>query len=52
MPVTGRGSSKDCEMSRLPQFLDDRLTDGGEVVSLKRRIPPQKVLCYSFLLYK
>jgi hypothetical protein len=24
-------------MSRLPHFLDNRLTDGGEVVSLTRR---------------
>jgi hypothetical protein len=27
------------EMSRLPHFLDNRLTDGGEVVSLTRRPP-------------
>jgi hypothetical protein len=26
-------------MSRLPYFLDKRLTDGGEVVSLVRRLP-------------
>jgi hypothetical protein len=26
-------------MSRLPHFLDNRLTDGGEVVSLTRRSP-------------
>jgi hypothetical protein len=28
-----------CETSRLPHFLDDRLTDGGKVVSLSRRPP-------------
>jgi hypothetical protein len=28
-----------CETSRLPHFLDNRLTDGGEVVSLTRRPP-------------
>jgi hypothetical protein len=40
------------ETSRLPHFLDNRHTDGGEVVSLTRRSPftPQKSSCYSFLL--
>jgi hypothetical protein len=32
--VTGRGDQKSCETSRLPHFLDNQLTDGGEVVSL------------------
>jgi hypothetical protein len=39
-------------MSRLPHFLDSRLTDGGEV-SLKRRqaaLYPQEDSWYSFLL--
>jgi hypothetical protein len=33
------------EMSRLPHFLDCRLTDGGKVVSLMRRPPftPRKI---------
>jgi hypothetical protein len=34
IPVTGLGGLQGCEMSRLPHFLDIRLTDGGEVVSL------------------
>jgi hypothetical protein len=36
----------------LPHFLDSRLTDGGEVVSLKRRPPftPHEDSWYSFLL--
>jgi hypothetical protein len=34
IPVTGRGGPQGCEMSSLPHFLESRLTDGGEVVSL------------------
>jgi hypothetical protein len=37
MAITGRGGTLGCEMSRLPHFLDDRLTDGGAIVSLTRR---------------
>jgi hypothetical protein len=39
-------------MPRIPHFLDNRLTDGGEVVSLIRRLrfTPQKDSWYSFLL--
>jgi hypothetical protein len=50
--VTGRGGSKGCETSRLPHFLDNRVTDGGEVVSYMRRPPfhPQEDTWYSFLL--
>jgi hypothetical protein len=39
IPVTGRGGPYGCETSRLPQFLENRLTDGGEVVSLLHRPP-------------
>jgi hypothetical protein len=51
-PVTGRGGPYGCETSRLPHFLDSRLTDGCEVVSLTRRPPftPQEDSWYSFLL--
>jgi hypothetical protein len=38
-PITGREGPQGCETSRLPHFLDNRLTDGGEVISLKRRPP-------------
>jgi hypothetical protein len=37
---------------RVPQYLDNRLTDGGKVVSLTRRplFTPQEGSWYSFLL--
>jgi hypothetical protein len=38
IPVTGLGGLKGFEMLRIAHFLDSRLTDGGEVVS----ITPQK----------
>jgi hypothetical protein len=45
--VKGRGGPEGCETSRLPHFLDNRLTDGGEVISLTRRqaalYPPRKI---------
>jgi hypothetical protein len=46
IPVTGREGPQRCETSRLPHFLDNRLTDGGKVVSLTRRPPflPRKIL--------
>jgi hypothetical protein len=50
--VTGPGDPLDCERSRFPYFLDNRLTDGGEAVNLTRRPPftPRKVpgtyFCY------
>jgi hypothetical protein len=39
------GDPYGCETSRLPHFLDNRLTDGGEVVSLTPRAPfnPTKI---------
>jgi hypothetical protein len=33
------GGPRGCEMSRLPHFLDNRLTDGSEDVSLTCRPP-------------
>jgi hypothetical protein len=52
IPVTGRGGPQGCETSRLPHYLNSRLTDGGKVVSLMRRPPftPQEDSWYSFLL--
>jgi hypothetical protein len=46
IPVTGRGGLYGCETSRFPNFLENRVTDGGEVVSLKRRPPftPRKIV--------
>jgi hypothetical protein len=45
IPVTGRGGPWGRDTSRLSHFLDNRLTDGGEVFSLTRRPPftPRKV---------
>jgi hypothetical protein len=46
LPLTGREGPQGCETSRLPHFLDNRLTDGGEVVSLMCWQPytPRKIL--------
>jgi hypothetical protein len=47
IPVTGHGGPQGCETSRLPRFffLDSRLTDGGEVISLTCQLPftPRKI---------
>jgi hypothetical protein len=52
IPVPGHGGPWGCETLRVPQYLDIRLTDGGRVVSLRRRPPftPQESSWYSFLL--
>jgi hypothetical protein len=52
VPVTGREGPDGCEMSRIPHFVDSRLTHGGEFVSLTQRPPftPQDDSWYSFLL--
>jgi hypothetical protein len=39
IPVTGREGLKCCELSRLPHFLDNRLTDGFKTVSLTSLTP-------------
>jgi hypothetical protein len=39
IPVTGCGGPYGCETSKLPHFLDNRLIDGGKVVSFTRRPP-------------
>jgi hypothetical protein len=52
IPVTDRGGPQSYETSRLPYFLDNRLTDGGEVATFSHRPPftPQEDSWYSFLL--
>jgi hypothetical protein len=51
IPVTGRGGLLGCETSGLPHFIHNRLTDGGEVVSLTpAALYPQEDSWYSFLL--
>jgi hypothetical protein len=37
IPLTGREGPYGCQTSRLPHFLDNQFTDGGEVVSVTRR---------------
>jgi hypothetical protein len=39
IPVAGHGGQYGSDTSRLPHFLENRLTDGSEVVSLKPRSP-------------
>jgi hypothetical protein len=50
--LTGSGGQYGCETAKFPHFLDNRLTDGGKVVSPTRRPPftPQGDSWYSFLL--
>jgi hypothetical protein len=42
IPLTGSGDPYGCETSRLPHFLDNRLTDGGKVAGL--HLPPGRFL--------
>jgi hypothetical protein len=51
IPVTGHGGLQGCEMLRIPHCLDNRLIDGGKVVSPTHRphFPSQK--CYFFLMF-
>jgi hypothetical protein len=39
IPVTDRRGPQGCETSRLPHFVDSRVTEYGEVFSLTRRPP-------------
>jgi hypothetical protein len=39
IPIPGHGGPYGCETLRVPQYLDNRLTDGGKVVSFTRRPP-------------
>jgi hypothetical protein len=45
IPVTDREGPYGCETSRLPHLLENRLTDGGKVVSPTLRPPftPRKI---------
>jgi hypothetical protein len=44
-PVTGRRGLYGYDMLRIPQCLDSRLTDGGEVISFtsQQRFTPMKI---------
>lgn len=37
VPATSHGDPKDCQMSRLPHYLDNQITDGSELISLMNR---------------
>jgi hypothetical protein len=51
IPVTDREGPQGCETSRLPHFVDRRLTDGGEVsLYASAALYPQEYSWYSFLL--
>jgi hypothetical protein len=52
IPVTGGGGPQGCETSRLPHYLDNLLTDGGEVSFTRppAALYPQEDSWYSFLL--
>jgi hypothetical protein len=52
LPIKGRAGLNGGDVSRIPHFVDIRLTDGGEFVSLRRRpsFTPRKIFWYSFLL--
>jgi hypothetical protein len=45
IPVTGCEGPWGCETLRIPHFVDNRLTDAGEIVSLTRQPPftPRKI---------
>jgi hypothetical protein len=49
MPVTSRGG---CEMLRIPHGLDNRLTDGGKVVSSTHwpHYIPHKIIIFLLLV--
>jgi hypothetical protein len=39
IPLTGRSGQQGCDTSRLPHLLENRVTDGGEVISIMRQPP-------------
>jgi hypothetical protein len=45
IPVPDQGGLQGCETSRSPQFVENRLIDGGKVISPTRRPPfiPRKI---------
>jgi hypothetical protein len=50
-PVRGRGGLQSCETSRPPHFLDNKITDGGEVgLTRQQRFTPHEYSWFSFLL--
>jgi hypothetical protein len=48
VPITGRRGMWDCEMPRIPNCLDNRLTDGG----IGRAVLPRNNFFFSFWIKK
>jgi hypothetical protein len=46
--VTGRGGSQSCEMLRIPHCVDNRILDGGKVVS---RVPLSRNIIFLLLVF-
>jgi hypothetical protein len=52
IPVEGHGGLRGYDMLRIPHYLDNRLTDGGKVVSPMHlpHFTPQKIIIFMFLV--
>jgi hypothetical protein len=52
IPVTDRRDLQSCEMLEIPHCIHNRLTDGGDVISLTRRprSTSRNIFWHSFLL--
>jgi hypothetical protein len=47
MPVTGRGGLKGCEMLKISDCLDNRLTDGGKI-RIGLTLLPRNIIIFLF----
>jgi hypothetical protein len=51
IPITGHASLQGCEMLRIPHFLHNWLTEGGEVVSLMHQLHSTPQTHFIFLAF-